>query len=89
MLTNRTNYCRALPRHKSEEMKINRTVSFTVTLCTPAPRKTSVDTISKMNLFTFIFSFLRCGLEAKRGVEFRHSARSVSRIWQKVENGVS
>ena len=39
-------------------------------------------------LFTFIFSFLRFGIEAKRGVEFRHSTRNASRIRQKVGNGV-
>ena len=40
-------------------------------------------------LFTFIFSFLRSGVEAKRGVEFRHSERNVSRIRQKVGDRVS
>ena len=30
-------------------------------------------------LFTFIFSFLRSSLEAKRAVEFRHSPRNASR----------
>ena len=27
-----------------------------------------------------IFSFMRIGFEARRGVDFRHSARNVSRI---------
>ena len=40
-------------------------------------------------LFTYIFSFLRSGVEAKLGVEFRHSARNASRIRRKVGNGVS
>ena len=31
-------------------------------------------------LFKFMFPFLRSGVEAKRGVEFRHSARNASRI---------
>ena len=33
-----------------------------------------------------IYSF---GIEAKRGVEFRHSTRNASRIWRIVGNGVS
>ena len=37
-------------------------------------------------LFTFIFLFLYSGVEAKRGVEFRHSTRNASRTRQKVEN---
>ena len=39
--------------------------------------------------FTFIFSFLRSGAEAKRGVKFCHLTRNASRIRQKVRNGVS
>ena len=39
--------------------------------------------------FTFIFSFLRSSVEAKRGVEFRHSTRNASRTWLKAGNGVS
>ena len=39
-------------------------------------------------LLKFIFSFLRSSVEAKRGVEFCHSTRNVSRIRQKVGNGV-
>ena len=35
-------------------------------------------------LFTFIFSFLRSGVEAKRSTEFRHSTRSASRTRRKV-----
>ena len=38
-------------------------------------------------LFKFIFPFLRSGVEG--GVESRHSARNASKIWRKVENGVS
>ena len=34
-------------------------------------------------LFKFIFSFLRSGIEAKRGVEFCHSARNAFRIRRK------
>ena len=33
--------------------------------------------------FTFMFSLLRCGIEAKRGVEFRHSTLNASGIWWK------
>ena len=40
-------------------------------------------------LFTFIFSFLRSGVEAKRDVELRHSTRNASRFQRKVRNGVS
>ena len=41
-------------------------------------------------LFTFIFSFfLRSGVEAKRGIEFRHSTRNASRNRRKVGKGVS
>ena len=40
-------------------------------------------------LFNFIFLFLRSDVEAKRGVEFCHSARNSSRIRRKVGNGVS
>ena len=40
-------------------------------------------------LLKFIFPFLRSGVEAKRGVEFCHSTRNASRIWQKVGNGLS
>ena len=39
-------------------------------------------------LFTFVFSFLRSIVEAKRGVEFRHSTRNASRTRWKVGNGV-
>ena len=39
-------------------------------------------------LFTFIFPFFRSGVEAKRGVEFRHSTRSDSRINGKWERCV-
>ena len=46
--------------------------------------------LEEMNyLFKFIFPFLRSGVEVKRGVEFCHSTRNASRIWQKVGNGVS
>ena len=40
-------------------------------------------------LFTFIFSFLRYSVEAKRGTEFHHSTHNASRTWRKVGNGVS
>ena len=40
-------------------------------------------------LFKFIFPFLRFIVEAKRGVEFRHSARNAFTIRWKVLNGVS
>ena len=39
-------------------------------------------------LFTFICSLLCSGVETKRGVESRHSARNASRIRRKVGNGV-
>ena len=39
-------------------------------------------------LFIFIFSFLISGVEAKRGVEFRHSTRNAYKIRRKVKNGV-
>ena len=39
-------------------------------------------------LFTFIFSFLRSGVEAKHGVEFCHSTCNASRTSWKVGNGV-
>ena len=38
---------------------------------------------------TFIFPFLRSGVDAKRGVEFRHSARNASTVRRKAENGMS
>ena len=40
-------------------------------------------------LLKFIFPSLRSGVEAKRGVEFCHSIRKVSRIRQKVGNAAS
>ena len=40
-------------------------------------------------LLKFIFTFLRSGVGVERGVEFCHSTRNASRIWQKVWNGVS
>ena len=40
-------------------------------------------------LLKFIFPFLRSGVEAKCGVEFCHSTRYASRIWQKVGKGLS
>ena len=40
-------------------------------------------------LLKFIFPFRRSGVEVKRDVEFCHSTRNASRIWQKVGNGVS
>ena len=39
-------------------------------------------------LLKFIFPFLRTGVEAKRGVEFRHLIRNASRIRRKVGNSV-
>ena len=42
-----------------------------------------------IHLLTFIFSFLRCGVEAKRGVELRHSTPNASTTQRKVGNGVS
>ena len=39
--------------------------------------------------YLLIFPFLRSGVEAKRGVEFRHSTRNASRTQRKVGNGVS
>ena len=38
----------------------------------------------KKYLYKFIFSILRSGAKAKRGVKFRHSTRSASRIRRKV-----
>ena len=38
-------------------------------------------------IFTFIFSFLRSGIEAKRGVEFRHSTCNAFSPRLKVGNG--
>ena len=40
-------------------------------------------------LFIFIFSFLRSGVEAKRGLEFRNSTRNASSTRQEVGNGES
>ena len=40
-------------------------------------------------LFKVKCSLFRPGVEAKRSVEFRHTARYVSRIRRKVDNGVS
>ena len=40
-------------------------------------------------LLTCKFSFLRSGVEVKRGVEFCHSTRNASRTRRKVRNGVS
>ena len=40
-------------------------------------------------LFTFIFSILRSGVEAKSAVEFRHSTRNAFRTRRKMRNGVS
>ena len=44
-----------------------------------------------LNLYflKFIFPFLRSGVEAKRGVEFRHSTRNALRIRRIIRNGVS
>ena len=39
-------------------------------------------------LFKCIFSFFRSGVEAKRGVEFRHSTRNACKIQRKMENAV-
>ena len=36
-----------------------------------------------------LFSFLRSGVEVKRGVESRHSSRNASRICLKIENGMT
>ena len=38
--------------------------------------------------FKFIFSFLRSGVEAKRGVEILQSTRDASRIQRKMGNGI-
>ena len=38
-------------------------------------------------LFTFTFSYLRCGVDAKRGVEFRHLARNASTSNSAAESG--
>ena len=40
-------------------------------------------------LFTFIFSFLSSGVDAKRAVEFRQSTHNAFRTRRKVRNGVS
>ena len=40
-------------------------------------------------LIKFIFLFLRSGVQAKRGLEFRHSTSNAFKIPRKVENGVS
>ena len=40
-------------------------------------------------LFKYIFSFFRFGVEAKRGVEFRHLTRNAFSIRRKMGNGVS
>ena len=40
-------------------------------------------------LLKFIFTFLRSGVEAKRGIELCHLTRNASRMRQKVGNGVS
>ena len=50
----------------------------------PQPVETPLEEMKY--LFTFIFSFLSSGVEAKRGVEFCHSTPNASRIRQKVGN---
>ena len=40
-------------------------------------------------IFIYIYIFIRSGVEAKRGVKFRHSTRNATRIRQKVGNGAS
>ena len=40
-------------------------------------------------LLTFIFSFLRAGVEAKRGIEFRHSTRNSSSTGRILGDGVA
>ena len=46
--------------------------------------------VDKMKyLLKFTFVLLHSGVEAKRGVEFRHSTRNASGIQQKMSNGVS
>ena len=49
----------------------------------------SIYLYSLFYLFTFVFSFLRSGVEDKRGVEFCHSTRNPSRIRQKMGNRMS
>ena len=46
---------------------------------------------SSLEEIKYLFPFFRSGVEVKRGVEFYHEwhARNVSRIRQKVGNGVS
>ena len=43
----------------------------------------------RWNIYFNIFPFLRSGVEVKCGVEFCHSTRNASRIWQKAGTGVS
>ena len=40
-------------------------------------------------IYLFIFPFLRSGVQAKPGVDFRHSTRNASRTWRKVGSGVT
>ena len=41
----------------------------------------------KLNIYlNLYFHFLRSGVEAKSSVEFRHSTRNITRIWQKMGN---
>ena len=49
----------------------------------------SIPTRGFKYLLKCIFSFLRYGVEAKRGVEFRYSTRNTSRTRRKMGNGVS
>ena len=46
--------------------------------------------LTRGNVLLFInITFLRSGVNAKRGVEFRHLKRNASKIRRKVKNGVS
>ena len=50
---------------------------------------TLVDSISTRKINFFIYLLLRSGVESERGFELLHSTHNVSKMWQKVENGVS
>ena len=43
----------------------------------------------KLNIYLNLYFMLCSGVEANRGVEFRHSIDNASRIWRKVGSGVS
>ena len=73
----------------SKRTKVHKYFILVIVITTLKKSSRGAGALEKIKyLFTFIFSFLRSGVEAKRGVEFRHSTRNASRTRLKVGNGV-